>query len=157
VPRVLLGPDGRPLEIDAATSARLAKIRQRGTAPEQIVRRLVSSIGARYTLANRDLPGSPDLANRTRTWAVFVHGCFWHSHRGCVHATIPKRNRYFWLAKFEANRSRDKRAISRLRRAGFTIVLIWECEAELRPDGVRRRLARSIPTVAHQIRGKRDA
>jgi DNA mismatch endonuclease (patch repair protein) len=157
VPRVLVGPDGRPLEIDATTSARLGRIRQKGTAPEQIVRGLLSSIGARYTLANRDLPGSPDLANRTRSWAVFVHGCFWHSHRGCVRATVPKRNRDFWLAKFEANRKRDKRAISGLRRAGFTVVLIWECEAELRPDGVRRRLASSLPSVARQIRGKRDA
>jgi len=157
VARVLVCPNGRPLKIDAATSARLGRIRQKGTVPERVVRKLVSAISARYTLENRDLPGSPDLANRTRAWAIFVHGCFWHSHRGCVRATIPKRNRDFWLAKFEANRNRDKRAISRLRRFGFTVVLIWECEAELRPDGVRRLLARSLPSVARQIRGKRDA
>jgi DNA mismatch endonuclease (patch repair protein) len=155
--RVLVGPDGRPLDLDAATSVRLGKIRQKDTAPEQLVRKLVAGLGVRYTLRNRDLPGSPDLANRKRRWTIFVHGCFWHSHRGCMRATIPKRNREFWVAKFEANRRRDERAVARLRRMGLAVSVVWECDAELRPRVVAERLARFLHLATRQARGKRDA
>ena len=116
------------LLVDPATSARLAKQRQRDTSAEMLVRRAVRALGLRYRVRNRDLPGSPDIANRARRWAVFVHGCYWHSHRGCARATVPKRNREFWVAKFEANRNRDKRAVSELRARGYRVVTLWECE-----------------------------
>jgi DNA mismatch endonuclease (patch repair protein) len=112
----------------AAVSKRMGLIRQRGTSPELRVRRAVAAMGWRYRTANRDLPGSPDLANRTRKWAVFVHGCFWHRHAGCPKATVPKANRNFWLAKFSANRSRDARACEELRSSGFSVATIWECQ-----------------------------
>lgn len=113
---------------DAATSLRLSRIRQRGTKPELEVRRALSRLGIRYRVENRDLPGSPDLANRRKRWAVFVHGCYWHSHPGCSRATLPKRNRAFWEAKFEANRQRDARALQDLRARGFRTLVIWECK-----------------------------
>src|SRR5262249_2591674 len=87
---------------------------------------------------NGDLPGSPDAANRTRLWAVFVHGCFWHRHDGCVRTTTPKRNRAFWEAKFAANQTRDRRAGLALRRLGYTVVIVWECEAERHISLVRK-------------------
>ena len=71
------------------TSARMGNIRQRGTEPELAVRAMLTALGVRYRTGNRDLPGSPDLANRGRHWAIFVHGCFWHAHPGCVKATMP--------------------------------------------------------------------
>lgn len=114
--------------MDPATSFRLARIRQHGTRPELDVRRIVSHLGARYRTMNRDLPGSPDLANRKNKWAIFVHGCYWHSHVGCSRATVPKRNRAFWKAKFIANRRRDSKALLDLRAIGFRVATVWECE-----------------------------
>lgn len=116
------------LVTDAATSARLSRIRQRDTKPEMLVRRHLSSLGLRYRVGNRDLPGSPDIANRKRKWAIFVHGCFWHHHDGCSRATIPKRNNAFWIDKFSANRARDARNVRRLREMGIKTFVVWECQ-----------------------------
>lgn len=135
--------DRRDLTVDAATSARLGRIRQHGTAAELAVRHVAYHLGARYRTRNRDLPGSPDMANRARGWAIFVHGCFWHSHSGCPRATVPKRNRSFWVAKFEANRRRDRWAVAALRRRGFLVMALWECEVE-KPERLEKRLARFL-------------
>jgi DNA mismatch endonuclease (patch repair protein) len=113
---------------DEVTSNRMKSIRRGGTKPELIVRQLFRSHGIFYRCNCRDLPGSPDLANRSKGWAVFVHGCFWHGHGGCAHATVPKRNRAFWLAKIEANRRRDEMKEHALRRAGLSVAVVWECE-----------------------------
>ena len=95
-----------------------------------LVRRALHRQGRRFRVHNRDLAGSPDIANRRKRFAIFVHGCFWHQHPGCKRATVPKRNRAFWLAKFAANRARDQRAEAALQAAGFRVLTIWECEAE---------------------------
>lgn len=106
----------------------MARVRQRGTAAELVVAASLRSLGASYRVNVRKLPGSPDFANRTRKWAVFVHGCFWHHHIGCKRATVPKSNNKFWREKFSANRKRDARAIRDLRRQGYRVTVIWECE-----------------------------
>ena len=129
------------LDVDVETSARLARIPQRNTSIERSVRRYLYQQGLRFRISNRDLPGSPDIANRSRRWSVFVHGCFWHHHEGCNRATIPKRNREFWREKFEANRLRDKEAIQQLRRLGFLCVIVWECEVKNKPKGLKNKLA----------------
>jgi DNA mismatch endonuclease (patch repair protein) len=134
------------LVVDAETSLRMAGIRQKDTSAEQIVREILRRLGHSYRVSNRDLPGSPDAANRSRRWAVFVHGCFWHSHTRCPRATVPKRNRRFWAEKFEANRKRDAHAIAALRRLGYRVVVIWECEAEKRAASVTRRLDSKLET-----------
>jgi DNA mismatch endonuclease, patch repair protein len=108
-------------------SQRMSSVRQHGTAPELMVRRVVSSFGMRYTLKNRDLPGSPDIANRSKRWAIFVHGCYWHHHASCRRATIPKSNAAFWRAKFAANRHRDSEVAQALRERGYTVYTLWEC------------------------------
>lgn len=131
------------IEVDAETSERLSNVRQANTQPEQVLRRLLWRAGYRFTLRNGDLPGRPDLANRTRGWAVFVHGCFWHRH-DCPRATTPKRNRAFWLEKFAANKARDARNLASLRRDGFRVEVVWECELA-EPDRVLKRLKRSLP------------
>jgi DNA mismatch endonuclease (patch repair protein) len=120
----------RPAAIDVATAERLGRIRQSDTLPEQRVRAALRLRGLYYRCANRDLPGSPDIANRKGHWAVFVHGCFWHHHKGCRRATIPKNNRAFWLAKFAANRHRDARVCKALEDLGYTVVVFWECETK---------------------------
>ncbi|PRP93145.1 Very short patch repair protein [Enhygromyxa salina] len=131
--------DGFTLEVDPETSRRMAGIRQKGTKPELIVRRILRRLGIHYRLANRDLPGSPDLANRRRKWALFVHGCFWHRHPGCRLTTTPTRNREFWLAKFERNQERDRQRAAELRERGIEVVTVWECETR-DPETLATRL-----------------
>lgn len=114
---------------DKATSKRLSRQAQRSTSPELRVRSILHRLGCRFRVSNRDLPGSPDIANRRRKWVLFVHGCFWHAHRGCHRATMPKRNRWFWKLKFAENRERDQLVRLRLRRLGFKTIVVWECEA----------------------------
>jgi DNA mismatch endonuclease (patch repair protein) len=133
--------DGRRIVVDDETSARMGRIRQKGTKPELIVRHLIHSLGHRYRVENRDLPGSPDIANRSRGWTVFVHGCYWHRHPGCAKTTTPRRNRAFWEEKFRANIKRDKRAVRQLRRMGYQTMVVWECQCE-RESALRRRLER---------------
>src|SRR5258708_7131223 len=113
---------------DSETSRRMAGIRQRNTRPELVVRSFLSAAGLRYRCNCRGLPGSPDLANKSKGWVIFVHGCFWHGHSGCSKATVPKRNRTFWIDKIRANRRRDMAKQGALRQAGLHVAIVWECE-----------------------------
>lgn len=135
--------DGHHLVLDRATSQRMAGIRRSNTGPELAVRRVLHQLGHRYRVSNRDLPGAPDIANRKKKWAVFVHGCFWHRHSGCPKATTPKRNREFWLEKFEKNVDRDRAAVRALEHLGFVVLVLWECE--LGADRAIARLVRTLP------------
>jgi DNA mismatch endonuclease (patch repair protein) len=135
------------LEVDDATSARMRTVRQKGTRPELVVRRALAGLGHRYRLGNRDLPGSPDIANRRHRWAIFVHGCFWHRH-GCKASTTPTRNREFWEAKFLRNVERDRRASDALRARGYTVIVIWECETKRGLDGISASLASAFAQIA---------
>jgi len=131
---------GRHLIVyDQATSRRLAPFGHETSRPERLVRALLSSAGLRFRTRNRDLPGSPDVANRSKKWVVFVHGCYWHHHPRCRRATVPTRNRAFWLAKFRDNRRRDRHAVSRLLAMGFTVAVVWECET-VSPADLRHTL-----------------
>lgn len=136
--------DGHRIVVDGKTSIRMGGVRQADTVAERTVRRVLHQIGARYRTGVRDLPGSPDIANRKRRWAVFVHGCFWHRHAGCPRTTTPKRNTSFWVAKFDANRSRDRRALRALRKMGYAVCIVWECEVQ-EPVKLARRLLRQLP------------
>lgn len=121
----------------------MSRVRQRGTNAELAVAAALRDLGMSYRRNVADLPGSPDFANRTRNWVIFVHGCFWHQHTGCRRATIPKTNEQFWRAKFLANRARDARAIGELRHRGFRVCVVWECQTD---DAARlvRQLARRL-------------
>lgn len=132
------------LDTTPERSALMARVRQKDTAPEMAVRRLVHGLGYRYTTDNRDLPGSPDLANRKRLWAMFVHGCYWHAHEGCDRHTIPSRNRDYWLEKFRRNKERDQRVQKQLQADGFTVLVVWECEIERAPDAVANRVRQEL-------------
>lgn len=104
----------------------MAAVPQRDTAPEMIVRRLIHSIGYRFRLHVDNLPGKPDIVLPRHKKIIFVHGCFWHQH-DCKRATVPATRRAFWLDKFEQNKSRDKRNARSLRRAGWNVLVVWEC------------------------------
>ncbi|MFN3720823.1 MAG: very short patch repair endonuclease [Rhizobium rhizophilum] len=134
-----------PPAIDGRRSALMGRVRQRGTKPEASVARLLRDLDISYRLNVKSLPGSPDFANRHRRFALFVNGCFWHHHTGCSKAGLPKHNASFWADKFSTNRRRDAAAIRKLRRSGFRVLLIWECET-VDPDRLRLRLSKVLET-----------
>jgi DNA mismatch endonuclease (patch repair protein) len=126
----------------SATSARMAKVKRKNTEPELRLRRALRALGLRTRAHVSDLPGTPDLVIPDSKLAIFVHGCFWHRHSGCDKATTPKTNRRFWLAKFEANVARDRRQARRLRKAGWSVLTVWECRIERNLQSVVRQVYR---------------
>jgi len=108
-------------------SALMSRIRSKNTKPEMTVRRLIFSMGYRYRLHSRQLPGKPDLVFAGRNKVIFVHGCFWHAH-SCNRGFKPKTNVEFWQKKLQTNQLRDERAVKELHAAGWKCLTIWECE-----------------------------
>jgi DNA mismatch endonuclease Vsr len=119
-PRRAMSPDERRL--------RMATIRRQNTKPELIVRRVLWRLGARYRLHAAELPGRPDVVMRRARKAVFVHGCLWHLHEGCPLARVPTSKPEYWPAKLTRNKERDRRNLAELRRLGWTVEVVWECE-----------------------------
>ena len=109
-------------------SQRMGLVRSKDTKPEITIRKLIYSLGYRYRLHVRRLPGNPDIVFFSRRSVVFVHGCFWHRHPGCKNARLPKSRQDFWKPKLDANRERDLRHQRELRRLGWEYLVIWECE-----------------------------
>lgn len=137
--------DGFDLVFDTETSVRMRGVRRKNTAPELVVRRLLHALGIRFRIGNENLPGSPDIANRSKRWAIFVHGCYWHRH-GCRATTTPTRNRAFWVEKFRRNIERDSERAAELANDGFRVVVVWECETKRATEVLRERLARELLT-----------
>jgi DNA mismatch endonuclease (patch repair protein) len=121
----------------------MSRIRGKNTGPELQVRSIVHRLGYRFRLHARDLPGSPDLVLPRLKTVIFVHGCFWHRHRGCRFTTTPKSRRAFWQAKFDANVARDRRVSASLRHLGWSVITVWECQLR-KPERVTTRLARML-------------
>jgi DNA mismatch endonuclease, patch repair protein len=105
----------------------MARVRSKNSRPELAVRKLVFSLGYRYRLHARELPGCPDLVFRPRRKVIFIHGCFWHRHPNCALARMPKSRLEFWESKLQGNRERDDRRKA-LAREGWKVLTIWECE-----------------------------
>ena len=108
----------------------MARVKSKGMKPEMLVRRLLHGLGYRYRLHRADLPGNPDLVFTPRQKVVFVHGCFWHRHDDCERVRIPATNRDYWLAKLEHNRARDAQNIALLEEAGWSVLIVWECQLQ---------------------------
>ena len=108
-------------------SFNMSRIRNKNTRPEIIVRSLVHSMGYRYSLHRKDLPGHPDMVLTRHHKIIFVHGCFWHMHRCRYGRVVPKTNKKFWKIKREGNVDRDKRNLRKLRKEGWKVLVIWEC------------------------------
>ena len=107
-------------------SAVMAKIKGKDTKPEWIVRRYLFSRGYRYRKNVKGLPGTPDIVLRKYGIVIFIHGCFWHGHE--VDGTTPHTNTEFWREKIEANRKRDERNKEALKKSGWRVMTIWECQ-----------------------------
>lgn len=109
-------------------SRNMSRIRSKGTGPERAVRSLLHRLGFRFRLNRSDLPGSPDIVLPKYHAVIFVHGCFWHRHKGCNLAATPKSNTAFWEQKFRNNVARDEHACLELAQTGWKTLVIWECE-----------------------------
>jgi DNA mismatch endonuclease, patch repair protein len=130
-------------------SEQMGRIRGKDTKPELIVRAMVHSLGCRFRLHAGDLPGKPDLVNRKGRWAIFVHGCFWHSHEGCRLASKPRSNQTYWSGKLDRNRDRDQANLAALVDAGFNVLTVWECEVKDREvaSGILTGFFASLPAT----------
>jgi DNA mismatch endonuclease (patch repair protein) len=106
----------------------MARIRSKDSSAELKLRCLVHGLGYRYRLHDRGLPGTPDMVFRSRRALIFMHGCFWHRHKNCGMARLPKSRIEFWTAKLEANRLRDMRTRRLLNKLGWRVLVIWECQ-----------------------------
>lgn len=112
----------------AERSERMSRVRCKDTRPELVVRSLVHRLGYRFRLHDTTLPGRPDLVLRRHLKVIFVHGCFWHRHRGCPGNRLPKSRKAFWRHKLDGNKRRDGLVKSRLTRLGWRYLVVWECE-----------------------------
>ena len=106
----------------------MANVRKTSTSTEIAIRNLIDDLSISFRTGARDLPGSPDIVNDERRWAIFVNGCFWHAHAGCKYWTIPRSNRAFWRKKFRDNRARDQRKENELKSLGYSVLVVWQCE-----------------------------
>ena len=122
----------------------MARIRATDTKPEVAVRRLLHTLGYRYRLHRRDLPGTPDICFPGRRKAIFVHGCFWHRHDGCARTTTPQTRTSFWEDKFRKNVVRDRMNMTDLTELGWDVMVVWECEI------------RNLKTLASRLLGFLD-
>lgn len=133
---------------DTLTSERrswnMSRIKGRNTGPELRLRSLLHRAGFRFRLHPKRLPGRPDVVLPKYQTAIFVHGCFWHRHLGCRHATTPSTRREFWQEKFEDNVCRDARNRAALEATGWTVMTVWECELKADAVGVVHRLASEL-------------
>jgi len=114
--------------ISASRSKNMSAIKSKNTKPEIAVRKLLHSMGYRFRLHRKDLPGSPDIVLPKYKTVIFVHGCFWHRHENCKYASTPKTRKEFWENKFKLNLRRDSEVQEKIKSIGWQSVVIWECE-----------------------------
>lgn len=108
----------------------MSRIKGRDTKPELLVRSVLHRLGYRFRLHSKNLPGRPDVVLARHRIVVFVHGCFWHRHPHCRYAYTPRSNVSFWTTKFEQNVARDSETYRALRKEGWRVVVVWECQAK---------------------------
>ena len=116
--------------VDPARSAQMALVRGKDTKPELVVRAIVDQLRFKYQVNTREVRGTPDLSFGRRRKVIFIHGCFWHQHQDskCWRSRVPKTRQEFWLPKLTANQIRDRRQIRELRKNGWQVLVVWECQ-----------------------------
>ncbi|HCE42332.1 MAG TPA: very short patch repair endonuclease [Lentisphaeria bacterium] len=130
----------------------MGRIRSKNTKPEIIVRSILHRMGFRFSLKHKKLPGSPDIVMPKHKTILFVHGCFWHRHRNCKVATTPKSRVGFWKSKFEKNVGRDIRNLRELRKLGWNVIVVWECQAMKSPEQLAERLFHKLERLRQSHR-----
>lgn len=126
-------------------SIRMSRIRSVSTKPELLLRHAIWHRGFRYRVNAKNLPGKPDIVLPKYRTVIFVHGCFWHGHKGCKVYSVPKTNTDFWMAKVTRNQERDQEVWRKLEAKGWSVIIVWECQ--LKKD----KLDETIDRVATEI------
>lgn len=119
-------------------SYNMSQIKGKNTKPEMLVRKFLFAHGYRYKLHDKKLPGKPDIVLPKYKTVIFVHGCFWHGHTNCKYYVVPKTNTDWWLNKINRNIANDAKAVKALKRDGWKIITVWECD--LKPAKVEKTL-----------------
>lgn len=121
-------------------SYNMSRIRGRNTKPEVKLRSMLHRAGFRFRIHDSRLPGKPDIVLPRYKSVIFMNGCFWHRHEGCRYCTHPKTRTDFWEKKFADTVLRDQIKSQQLRDAGWTVLVVWECDMKHDPDGVLQGL-----------------
>ena len=124
-------------------SVNMSRIRSKNTKPEIKFRKKLHSLGYRYSLHKKDLPGKPDLYLKKHNLAIFIHGCFWHQH-GCRYSVIPKSNKKYWELKLKNNTLRDEKNLKKLNQIGVKYEIIWECQIKQQLEKVVKKMIARI-------------
>jgi DNA mismatch endonuclease (patch repair protein) len=112
----------------ATRSYNMSMIRGKNTKPEMLVRKFLHAKGYRYKLHDKKLPGKPDIVLPKYRTVIFVHGCFWHGHTNCKYFVVPKTRTQWWTDKINRNKANDEKAIKALKKDGWKIINVWECD-----------------------------
>lgn len=120
----------------AVRSYNMSRIRGKNTKPELLVRKFLFSKGFRFRVNDRRLPGKPDIVLPKYKTVIFIHGCFWHGHKMGVCYIIPKTRTKWWVAKIDRNKSNEVRNISALKKAGWKVIRLWECDLKKKPENL---------------------
>lgn len=121
-------------------SYNMSMIKGKNTSPEIIVRKYLHRNGYRFRLHQKDLPGKPDIVLRKYNTVIFVHGCFWHMHHACKYFKMPKTRTHWWSEKLNKNKTRDLAIISELKKDGWNVIVLWECQ--LKKDKIDNTLSK---------------
>jgi DNA mismatch endonuclease (patch repair protein) len=132
-------------------SLNMSLIRSKETKPEVFVRSVLHRLGFRFRKNVKDLPGKPDIVLPKYKTVIFVHGCFWHQHKGCRRATIPKSNTDYWIPKLTGNVKRDILHKADLKKAGWNVAVVWECETKV-ADKLKKKLKNIFAKIIGQSR-----
>ena len=124
----------------------MSQVHSNSTKPELKLRQALWHLGFRYLVNDKGLPGTPDIVLPKYRTAIFIHGCFWHGHKGCKFYTIPKTNTEFWQSKVARNRQRDQEVWRQLEAKGWFVIIVWECQLK------KAKFQETIESVATEIR-----
>jgi len=127
----------------------MSRIRAKNTKPEVFVRSMLHRMGYRFRIHLKGLPGKPDIVLPKYNAAIFVHGCFWHGHKGCKDFAPPKTRTEWWLNKINGNKKKDTENIAQLDRQGWQVIIIWECE--LTPDKRENTIKSLVDVLNNKI------
>ena len=129
----------------------MSRVRSQNTTPELRLRHGLWRRGFRYIVNDKRLPGKPDIVLPKYKSVIFVHGCFWHGHKGCKLYRIPKTNTEFWRAKVTRNQERDQEVWRQLESKGWSVIIVWECQLK------KNILKDTVESVAAEIRRNGEA
>lgn len=128
----------------------MSQVHSSSTKPELRLRYALWRLGFRYLVNDKRLPGSPDIVLPKYKTVIFVHGCFWHGHKGCKKYTVPKTNTEFWTAKVSRNQERDQEVWRKLEAKGWSVIIVWECELG------KRKMEETVLRVASEVKANGD-